>query len=87
MEDAAYGNQTPLKASKQMMGRRWLITAALRAIVAGAAVAALWAVEWRQRISVAAVERNVAHQMNDSAVRCYEHSENGSSWACGWRAS
>lgn len=38
--------------------------------------------EWHQRISTAAVERSVAHLMNDSSVRCYKHSRNASTWAC-----
>jgi len=61
------------------MRRRWLIAVCLLAIVAAAA---LWGMERRQRISTAAVERNVAHLMTDSSVRCYNHSRNGSTWAC-----
>ena len=49
----------------------------------GVAGTAYWALRVHQRISQAAIERDVGGREHASAVRCVEQQPNGAVWACG----
>ena len=42
----------------------------------------VWAAEWRQRISGATLEHDVAAKLRASPARCADQTRNGSRWAC-----
>jgi hypothetical protein len=45
-------------------------------------LAVVWAAHWRQRISGATLEHELAGKLRTSPARCADHSGNGSRWAC-----
>jgi len=45
-------------------------------------LAVVWAAEWRQRISGATLERDLAGKLRASPARCADQTGNGSRWAC-----
>ncbi|HKV66658.1 MAG TPA: hypothetical protein VJN72_01125 [Gaiellales bacterium] len=45
-------------------------------------LAIVWAAEWRQRISAASLEHDVAGKLHTSPARCADQTGNGSRWAC-----
>jgi hypothetical protein len=45
-------------------------------------LAVVWAAQWRQRISGAKLEHDVAGKLRASPARCSDQSGNGSRWAC-----
>jgi len=45
-------------------------------------LAVVWAAEWRQRISSATLEHDVAGKLRTSPARCADQTGNGSRWAC-----
>ena len=45
-------------------------------------LAVVWAAEWRQRISGATLEHDVAGKLRAAPARCADQTGNGSRWAC-----
>jgi hypothetical protein len=52
-------------------------------VLVGAAGTAYWGLRVHQRISEAAIERDVGAREHPAAVRCVEQQSNGAVWACG----
>jgi hypothetical protein len=52
-------------------------------VLVGGVGVAYWGLRVHQRISAAAIERDVGGRERPSAIRCIEQQSNGSVWACG----
>ncbi len=62
--------------------RNWGIVLARGGLALLVLLGIVWFTQWRQRITTATIQHDVAARLHAPPARCADHSGNGSVWAC-----
>jgi hypothetical protein len=62
--------------------RNWAIVLIRAGLALLVLLGVLYVTQWRQRIAVSTLERDVAAKLHAKPARCSDQSGNGSTWAC-----